>query len=300
LRAEFKFLGWIGTAAGLCLGTAPNFVGLLNQSLGETFGSVFSAIPFAALLMLIFALRWRELRDILEREGGASTLKAIRASGAALIVALLALEPATGGSVAASGVAVVLTFYASSLVINPLTGRFLLPYATIFAAGVGAPFVLQWAFGEPLAVVSSVLSARLVGLMGFPVTWQGTQFQLLSKTGDIIDGVVTPGCSSIISVTTFLGLLALMHMDLRKDVKSTATLALGGTVALTLLNSVRIMLLMWVGYLDGSSAFWGIHNWIGYALFLGFYLAALQVYARMGRADSAAYPTGSGMPYTPS
>ncbi len=300
MRAEFKFLGWIGTAAGLCLGTAPNFVGLLNQSLGETFGSVFSAIPFAALLMLIFALRWRELRDILEREGGASTLKAIRASGAALIVALLALEPATGGSVAASGVAVVLTFYASSLVINPLTGRFLLPYATIFAAGVGAPFVLQWAFGEPLAVVSSVLSARLVGLMGFPVTWQGTQFQLLSKTGDIIDGVVTPGCSSIISVTTFLGLLALMHMDLRKDVKSTATLALGGTVALTLLNSVRIMLLMWVGYLDGSSAFWGIHNWIGYALFLGFYLAALQVYARMGRADSAAYPTGSGMPYTPS
>jgi exosortase/archaeosortase family protein len=300
LRAEFKFLGWIGTAAGLCLGTAPNFVGLLNQSLGETFGSVFSAIPFAALLMLIFALRWRELRDILEREGGASTLKAIRASGAALIVALLALEPATGGSVAASGVAVVLTFYASSLVINPLTGRFLLPYATIFAAGVGAPFVLQWAFGEPLAVVSSVLSARLVGLMGFPVTWQGTQFQLLSKTGDIIDGVITPGCSSIISVTTFLGLLALMHMDLRKDVKSTATLALGGTVALTLLNSVRIMLLMWVGYLDGSSAFWGIHNWIGYALFLGFYLAALQVYARMGRADSAAYPTGSGMPYTPS
>ena len=300
MKAEVRFFVWFGGAAAVSFVTASNFLGLLNQSLGDTFGNIFPAIPFAALLTLIFALRWSDLRAILEKEDGALSQLPTRLLGGAVIGALVLLEPVTEQSVAAAGIAVILTFYAFSLIINPLTRRFLLPYAAIYAAGVGAPFVLQWAFGEPLAVVSSDLSARLVGLMGFPVAWQGTQFQLLSKTGDVINGVVTPGCSSIISVTTFLGLLALMHMDLRKDRRSTATLAVAGVLILTALNSVRILLLMWVGYAEGASAFWGVHNWIGYALFLGFYLAALPVYSRMGRNGAPAYSTGSGTPYTPS
>ena len=132
-----------------------------------------------------------------------------------------------------------------------------------------------------------------------PVAWQGTQFQVFSRTGDVISGFVAPGCSSVISITTFVGLLALMHLDLKKDIRSTAAIAVAGVAALTLLNSFRILLLMWVGYTDGASAFWGVHNWIGYALFLGFYLAALPVYSRMGRSAAAGYAV-SGTPYTPS
>jgi exosortase/archaeosortase family protein len=287
LKAETRFVVWLAAAAALTFGTAPAFPTLLNQSLGDTFGNVFPAIPFAALLTLIFALRWKDLRAVIEKEASFTAESSTRLVGAGMVVGLLVLEPLTGLSVETAGVAVVLTFYGTSLVVMPLSKRFLLPYAAIYAAGVGAPFALQWAFGEPLAVVSSDLSAKLVGMAGFPVAWQGTQFQLLSKTGDVINGVVTPGCSSVISVTTFLGLLALMHMDLKKDVKSTATLALAGIAVLTLLNSVRILLLMWVGYVDGPSAFWGIHNWIGYALFLGFYLAALPIYSRMGGNETA-------------
>jgi exosortase/archaeosortase family protein len=287
LKAETRFAVWLIVAAALTFGTAPDFPSLLNQSLGDTFGNIFPAIPFAALLTLIFALRWKDLKAGIEKEAGFTGEASTRLLGTGVIVGLLVLEPLTSLSVETAGVAVVLTFYATSLIVMPLSRRFLLPYAAIYAAGVGAPFALQWAFGEPLAVVSSDLSAKLVGMAGFPVAWQGTQFQLMSKTGDVINGVVTPGCSSVISVTTFLGLLALMHMDLRKDIRSTATLALAGIAVLTLLNSVRILLLMWVGYVDGSAAFWGIHNWIGYALFLGFYLAALPIYSRMGGNGTA-------------
>ena len=278
------------------MGTAPNFVGLLGQSLSDTFGSIFPAIPFAALLTLIFALRWGDLRDLLTEEEGVKSMLGTRALGGAVVFALLALAPLTDQSVVSAGLAIILTFYATSLVVNPSTKTFLLPYAAVYAAGVGAPFALQWVFGEPLAILSADLSAGLVRLVGFPVAWQGTQFQLLSKTGDVINGVVTPGCSSIISVTTFLGLLALMHIDLRKDIRSTATLAVAGVGILTLLNSVRILLLMWVGYVEGSSAFWGVHNWIGYALFLGFYLAALPVYSKMGGHSQVVYPKTSGIP----
>lgn len=300
LKVASRFLCWLAFSAVLAAFTAPRFFDLLNQSLGDTFGSVFPAIPFAVLLALIFALRWRELEQVLSAEGPLNSRVGTRLTGVGMILSLAVLEPFTGQNVASAGVALVLTAYGASLVVNPTTRRFMLPYAGVCAAGVGAPTVLQWAFGEPLAGFSSVVSAKMVGLLGFPVAWQGTQFQFVSRTGDVLSGVVTPGCSSIISVTTFLGLLALMHLDLKKDVRSTAILALAGMVVLTVLNSVRIMILMWVGYEDGSAAFWGVHNWVGYALFLGFYLAVLPVYSRMGRGSSGAYSASVGTPYTPS
>ena len=299
MNAGIRFLGWLALSVGLSFVTAPNFLSLLNQSLGDTFGSIFPAIPFAALLALIFALRWKELEAILSAEGGLRSHLTSRLTGAAVLGALVVLEPLSGQNVASAGVALVLTFYAVSLIVNPLAERFLLPYAVVLAAGVGAPTVLQFAFGEPLAGVSAVFSAKLVGLLGFPVTWQGTQFQFVSKTGEVLSGVVTPGCSSIISITTFLGLLALMHLDLKKDARSTLMLAILGIGVLTVLNSVRIMVLLWVGYLDGSAAFWGVHNWVGYALFLGFYIAALPIYSRMGRQGGEIY-ANVGTPYTPS
>jgi exosortase/archaeosortase family protein len=296
MKSEVRFLAWLGVASAMSFLTASNFVALLDQSLGDTFGSIFPAVPFAALLVLILALRWSDLKEVLAAEGGIISHSITRLFGLAIVGALIALRPVTAQTVEASGIALVLTFYGTSLVMNPLTRRFMLPYAGVCAIGVGAPAALQWAFGEPLAVLSSGLSSTMVGLVGFPVTWQGTQFELISKTGEVVAGAVTPGCSSIISITTFLGLLALMHLDLKKDLRSTATLAVAGIALLTVLNSVRILVLLWVGYEGGTATFWGVHNWIGYAIFLGFYLAALPVYSRMGRNPLGFYPGKTGTP----
>jgi exosortase/archaeosortase family protein len=300
LRAGLRFLAWLGAGTALSVFTAPNFIPLFNQLLGDQFGDVFPVFPFAALVVLITALRWRELADVLESEKGVNTERRTRATGLSILLVLLVLEPLTGQTVSTAGVALVLTFYAAALAINPLTKGLLLPYAAVFAAGVGAPAVLQWAVGEPLAVVSSWLSARLLAVVGLPVAWAGTQFQFVTKSGDVISSFVAPGCSSIISVTTFLGLLALMHLDLKKDLRSTAVIAVVGTGILTVLNSVRILLLMWVGYEQGAAAFWGVHNWVGYVLFLAFYLAVLPVYSRMGGHGSGPYDVKTGVPYTPS
>ncbi len=282
MKAGLRFLVWLGAGAALSTVTAPNFIPLFNQMLGEQFGDVFPVFPFAALVALITALRWKELAKVLDEEKAVRSEPRVRALGVTVLVALVVVEPLSGTTVTSAGVAAVLTFYAAALAINPLSRRLLLPYAGVFAFGVGSPAILQWAFGEPLAVVSSDMSAGFGGLLGFPVTWTGTQFALVTKSGDVVSSFVAPGCSSIISVTTFLGLLALMQLDLRKDVRSTVKLAVAGVTALTLLNTFRILILLWVGYEYGSGAFWGVHNWVGYALFLAFYLAALPVYARMG------------------
>lgn len=289
-----QLLVWIGAAVLLCAATAPNFPALVNESVGDDFGSLFVSIPIIALLILIFGLRRREFADALsEREAGSEL--PIRLVGASGIFVLVALEPLTGQSLAGSGLAVVSTFYSTSLAVSPSAWRFMLPYTIVYATAVGAPAILLWAFGEPLAALSSALSAKFVGVVGPAVAWQGTQFELLSKSGELVSGVVTPGCSSITSVTMFIGLLVLMHLDMKKDAESTVKLAVAGVLALTLLNSVRILILLWVGYEYGSGALWGVHDWLGYAMFLGFFLAVLPVYARMGRRDFP-YSVNTGTP----
>ena len=295
MNVRARTIAWIGLSVGLSAFTAPNFPSLVNESIGDAFGGLFVAVPIVALLTLVFALRWKEFAGAMATEGGFTARLPMRAGGAAAVAVLVVLEPLTGSNLAASGIAVVITFYAVSLTLNPSTARFMLPYATVYGVAVGAPAVLLWAFGEPLAVLSSGLSAKLVGLAGFPVVWQGTQFELLSKTGEVVSGVVTPSCSSTTSVTMFLGLLALMHLDMKKDVSPTVKLAVTGVLALTMLDSVRILILLWVGYEYGPGAMWGLHDWIGYAMFLGFFLAALPVYFRMGGPTSRTSPS-TGVP----
>jgi exosortase/archaeosortase family protein len=262
---------------------APDFLQLLGAAVGDAFGTVLPAIPFAALLTVLFLLRWRDLREILLSENGVTSEAPTRLLGIGIIASLLLLRGFSMQSVYSSAVAVVFAFYGTSLVMNPLTRRITLPYTVIYAIGVAAPALLQWGLGEPLATLSSTLSAKVIALGGLPLTWYGNQFEFVSKTGDTIAATITPGCSSIVSVTTFLGLLALMHMDLKKDLSSTIKLALAGVAALTILNAARIAILVWIGYSDGAIAFWALHNWIGYVLFIGFYLVALFAYSGMGK-----------------
>jgi exosortase/archaeosortase family protein len=292
-RAIPRFVAWIGASVALAAFVAPNFPSLLTESLDSTFGNVFPAIPFAGLLGVLFLLRWGDLREILLKEGGVRTGIPTRTAGAALVASLFILRPVTGTSVELSSLAVILAFYGVCLVLNPLARRMVLPYAAIYAVGVTAPAVLESAFAGPLISLSAALSRGLVGLTGLPVSWAGASFVVASKAGGSIAATITPGCSSVISVTTFLGLLGLMHMDLKKDLSSTVKFAMAGAAALVALNAVRIAVLIWVGYSGGAGAFWSLHDWVGYAMFIGFYLGMLVAYPRMGHAR--AFP-GPGVP----
>jgi exosortase/archaeosortase family protein len=289
-KALLRFFVWIGIASGVAVLAAPTFPSLLNQAVDDAFGTVLPAIPFAALLTVLFLLRWNDIREILLKEKGITSEVPTRLLGVAIVSSLILLRGLSGFSVYSSAIALVLSFYGTSLIVNPLTRRITTSYAGIYSIGVAAPAVLQWAFGEPLADLSSTLSAGVLSLGGIPLVWHGTQFQLISKTGDLVAATVTPGCSSIVSVTTFIGLLALMHMDLKKDLSSTIKLAVVGIIALTILNAARIAILVWVGYVNGSAALWDVHNYVGYALFLGFYLVTLAVYPKMGQPKVRALP----------
>ena len=230
---------------------------------------------------------------LLLEEQGLTSRPPTRVLGLWLVILPLAFRQLSVGSLELSAVTLISVFYGSSLLINPLSLKIMLPYALLYSVGVTSPTILQTVFGEPLAGFSSALTAGMVSLSGIPVTWHGTQFEFVSKVGDTVTANITPGCSSVLSVTTFVGLLGLMHIDLKKELKSTVKLALVGAAALTVLNSVRIGILIWAGYSSGEAALWGLHNWIGYALFLGFYVATLVIYTNMGKRSIV--PVSSGI-----
>lgn len=289
-RAIFRFLVWISASSFVAAVTATRFVPLLIMQLNVNFDSVFPAIPFAALLMVIMGLRWKDLRVLLLTERSFRSELLTRLIGVFVAFFLIALRGFTGRWVETAGVALIGTFYAVALMIYPSTKRIMFPYMIIYSAGIAMPAILEEAFGGPLALVSTSLSARLVWLLGLPVSWAGSHFTLVSRFGGVVSGTVTPGCSSIISITTFVGLLTLMHLDLRKDVYCTMKMAIAGVVALFALNVLRINVLIWIGYLVGANALWAIHDWLGYAIFIGFYFATLVVYTRRGEQTTSRLP----------
>jgi len=244
-------------------------------------------------------LRLPELWDLLTKEQGLNSEASTRLIGCFVIAFLVISRPVITGSVEAAGVAVVLSIYATALIINPLTRRLMLPYASICALGIGVPSVLQWGLGVPLAAFTSNLSAGMAAAAGLPVTWLGTQFVLLSTSGGMITGTVTSDCSGIVSITAFLALLALMHMDLKKNVRSTIKTAIAGAAVLLLVNSVRVVILLWVGYVGGAGAFWWVHDWIGYVLFLGIYFTVLAAYSGVGRRKRGNKVTALSYPRQP-
>ena len=281
-RPLLRFVVWIASSSAVALLTATSFIPLLMIQLDDNFDSIFPAIPFAVLLSVLMALRWRDLRSLLMNETSLHSNLSTRLIGVVLIVSLLALRGFTGRFVETAGVSLVATFYGMALIINPLTKKIMFPYVIIYAAGITTPTILEQGLGGELVWISSSFSAKLVWLLGLPVAWTGNHFTLVSRVGDLVAGTVTPGCSSIISITTFLGLLGLMHLDLKKDAYSTVKMAVAGVVVLFTLNALRITALIWIGYYDGGNMLWAIHDWLGYAIFIGFYLATLIVYSRVG------------------
>lgn len=224
-------------------------------------------------------------------ERGLTSNPGIRLAGVILIILPAALWSLFSSHVEASmylamelaASSIVVVAYGVLLAINPTMWKIMLPYTSLYALGLLSPLFMLDTLGVPLAALSSYLASGITSALGIHVAWQGVSFELVSAAGNPISAVVTPACSAVYSISIFLALLGLMHLDMGTSIATTAKFALGGVVIIPLLNSARIALTIWFGFMNGSSAFWEIHDWLGYSIFLVFYLAVLVTYARTGK-----------------
>jgi len=302
-RGYARVVAWIGTTFLLILTVYSNqlitLTSGLNDLLSTTLGTLLPAYPFLALLVVLTAFRWPDFHKVLLTEQGLTSKPAIRFAGVLLILLPVTLWTLFGSGASIylamelSASSLVLVAYGALLVVNPTMWRIVLPYASLYAIGLLAPLFMLSLFGDPLASFSSYLAAQIANALGIHVVWQGVSFAFVSLTGESISAVVTPPCSAAYSISIYLGLLGLMYLDMRKSPTATAKFAVVGVILLPLLNSVRIAITILFGYKYGSAAFWGIHDWLGYAIFLVFYLVVLVMYSRLGRPPSKQSPSFS-------
>ncbi|MDA4122696.1 MAG: exosortase/archaeosortase family protein [Thaumarchaeota archaeon] len=294
-RGHARLALWLASTSLLIVtlysGQLILLTGGLDTLLTSTLGTVFPAYPFLALLVLLTGLRWRDFHRVLLTERGLTSMPTVRLAGLALIVVPAALWYTffAGASqsdylaLEAAASSLVLVAYGALLLTNPGMWRIMLPYASLYAAGLVAPLFMIDTLGAPLALFSSNVAAAMTQALGLHVAWQGVSFAFLSSVGEPISSVVTPACSAVYSISIYLALLGLMYLDMPSSLGNTLKFAVVGVALIPLLDSARIAIMIWFGYVGGSTAFWGVHDWLGYGIFLAFYVGVLLAYSRTVR-----------------
>ena len=281
-----RFVLWLLSAVVLSvLVYFGELVSVVSKAEGMFSGEFGSTFALGGLLILVFFLLLRkdEFLYVLSEERGFTSKMSMRLGGLVLALAPILIRGFVPSSVAISAVFVVLVWVGLFLAITPSTFELLYPYTLLFIVFTVAPALVQVIVGEPLADVAAYLTGGVLSIAQVPGVWAGREFTIFSTSGVSVPVLITPGCSSISSISVFLLLTGLMHLDLRKRLSSTLIMAVVGFVGLTLLNALRIVALIWTGYSSGAEAMWSLHSWLGYAVFTVFYTAILLIYARSAR-----------------
>jgi exosortase/archaeosortase family protein len=268
---------------------AVNFggVALLLSKVGEMIGGVFdTSVPFYPQVGLFFVLvflllRRREIARGLQDKRRVAVLQ-WAAFATALIPAAILLGPANflTGSFVAEGVAVAVSWFGFVVALRPSLFRILVPYLVVYVVAVVSVNAIQTVVGDPLASIVAVISSGGTALAGLPVTWHASYFTFTTLGGVPMSLYISDACSGIASVSIFLLLLALMHVDLRAKPSTTLAAAALGTVALVFLNALRVVVVVWGGYVYGPDTLWSLHGWLGYAIYLAFFTVAVVLYTR--------------------
>jgi exosortase/archaeosortase family protein len=293
---RYRLALWLGAATIVSEALYPQQVAVLISSVTTlSAGNLGNAYPLVAVLFVgvFFLLRWRDIRGLLLEEGGLRTRPLVRLAGVLLCLSPLVFLPVLAGYENYLSVAVLpvfLTFWGLSLLVDPSTLKLTIPYSAALLAAILLPDPLTALVGAPVVGLASLSSRAILSATGvhysyFPLP--GPQLQFSSRSGERLGIDITPSCSSLSSISVFLLLVALMHIDLGKDWSSTTEIAVLGTVTLVLLNALRIAALVWAGFIGGEAVLTSLHEVIGYAIFVGFYGAAAFAFVKIGRPQRA-------------
>ncbi len=265
-----------------------NVVALLEKTLEFLSGNLGYSSSLGGLFLVSFflLLRWEEFNQILSQERGYTSMLPRRLFG--LAVALFPLFFMRNTELLprhqylhVSTMIIFLVGYGVSMIVTPTLWKTLLPYTALAVMTFLSPSLIQSTLGDVFIDIATVLTKLFLGLSGAGVTWNGNEAAFLSPGEAVIKLRIDRGCSSIPAISIFLLLVGLMHLDQKKELNATMKLASLGTVALILLNSVKLALTIWGGKVYGSSVLWSLHSWLGYIVFTGFYVVALLAYLRM-------------------
>ena len=264
----------------------PVVTSLFSKGVEVLWGDFGTSYPLGGFMLVVFflLLRWDQFHSVLSGARNQSSHLLVRLVGLSLSLMPLGLthfESMTRVQFLPLSVTImVVVSYGLAVVVKPAIWRLLLPYAVLAIAAILSPVYLQTLVGDSFANLTSLLTEPITEVIGIPAFWSGNIVRVWTSAGEAMTIDITSGCSSISSLTVYLLLCGLMHLDLKKKPIVTLRLAIAGVLALIVLNAVRITALIWAGYSYGIETMLSLHSWLGVAIFLGFYSCASFVYIR--------------------
>jgi exosortase/archaeosortase family protein len=148
----------------------------------------------------------------------------------------------------------------------------------VYAFSVLFPRVFTAYLEAPYSLTTVKTVASVVGLMGYPISAQGDLISFTSVTGERLGSQIGAPSSGIASITIFVALFALMHLDFRPPWRMALYLFLFGILGTTLQNILRLVLIILAGYHFGYEAMAMVHDYAGYVLFPLWYMAFVYIY----------------------
>ncbi|MEM0118104.1 MAG: exosortase/archaeosortase family protein [Conexivisphaerales archaeon] len=261
-----------------------NLLSKVTSLLSGVFDSSIPAYPQVGLFFLAFflMLRAKEILNIINRNESYHNY-AIKPLGFILIIlpALSArfLSPSYSASMEFDALAIVSCWFGLSLLFRPCLFKPLLPYISAFCISVASISFLTPYLGYFFSAIEAGIDSSLTSLLGLPVQWKSEFFVLTSASGAQLSLSITQACSGIASFSIFLLMLMMLHVDMKKDLTFTLWFTFAAIPLLLLINAIRIIIMLWAGYIWGVAVFWEVHGWIGYLLYSVFFLISSYTYA---------------------
>lgn len=150
----------------------------------------------------------------------------------------------------------------------------------VYAFAIIFPRVFTAHLEAPYSQTTVKTVAALLGLLGYPVHSQGQVISFISTTGEPLGSYIGAPSSGIASITIFVALFALMHLDFRHPRRKALYLFLLGLAGTSLQNILRLALIILAGYHFGYDAMVQVHDYAGYIIFPAWYMAFAYIYLR--------------------
>lgn len=275
-RMQNRIAIWLVLSLLLTFLLLPGFWMNLPLLLSLSYIRDTGAYPWAVLglcLLWLFFKREEVIKEIKSRVSHGE-----RAVGAVIAGSSLFLRNETDLSFLALGVLLIFLgvftslFGAASKVPGILLGvyAFAIIFPRVFTAHLEAPY--------SLITVETV--AAVLGLMGYPIYTQGQVISFTSTTGEQLGSYIGAPSSGIASITIFVALFALMHLDFRPPRRKALYLFLIGLLGTSLQNIIRLVLIILAGYHLGYNAMMQVHDYAGYVIFPAWYIVFAYIYVR--------------------
>lgn len=125
----------------------------------------------------------------------------------------------------------------------------------------------------------------ITGFLGIHLTVNGYLISFLTSTGQSMTVAVTAACAGPATMGVFLGLFALMYLDMPIPAQKAIIIFIFGIAGTWMQSIIRILILLEAGIRFGEKVLWSAHFWTIYLLFPAWYLIFAMVYFRQAGTE---------------